>query len=331
MNNGNVGIVRERSILDNPVDRQILAEIQQRNQKHIEELDFDPAEAGHVRIFNVGPKLYRIPLGGLGEFLIPACEEGKPYSKPLEILKMTPEGKNDDMQKMSLRIINGYGIAESLVGYGKFCNPSTDLRRFGVFTCGAFTTVQFPDNTREVVLTSEINDFLKKQKKLGVKLEIINTREVTDIAIKAARKFGDRRKENEIAQDILDAKLPTEAELEEANDRLTDWKLNLVREADEFYRVGNNLEIQNQHRWAAESSGNSDRPWVKSAVAKSLCNVCSSPLNPGQAICLGCKGIVEGMEQVVIDRRIPGYEYLWDKNHPSHKDYKAPAAAKAAN
>ena len=75
------------NLLDNPVDRQILAELAERNQKHIERVDESYKDLGTIKIFNVGPIPHVISLGGLGMFTVPACAPGRIYSEPLEIWK----------------------------------------------------------------------------------------------------------------------------------------------------------------------------------------------------------------------------------------------------
>jgi len=317
--------------LQNPTDLQILSELQARNQKQIEPLDFDHTEEGEVFVFNIGPNQHQVSLGGLGTFTIPACPKDRAYSEPLRIWKKTPEGKNDDMNKMSLRICDGHAIAESVVAYGKFMGGNTDsmfspdLRNFGVFTCGAFVTMEIgegKDKKRETILASERIDFLKRARIDRVKAVVINTREVTDIAIKAARKNGDRRKDAEIAQDILDCKLPTEAELEEAHQRMNKFCLKLVEIANAFYRENKLGEINSLMRWAAAVTGNTGLPWVAGSLLMSKCEVCGNSLLPDVAICLGCKSVVTGKELIVIEKQIAGYESLWDPSHPAYRGHK---------
>lgn len=309
----------ERSLLDNPVDRQILSELQSMNQKHVELLDEEYKDLGKVYIFNVGPEEWSMPMGGLGTFRIPSCPEDRIYSLPMDdIWKMHPEGYNVDMQKIVERPTNGWGIAEAIVGYGKFCTPSSDLRRFGVFTCGAFVKVQAPNHEPEVILASEVKAYQKKNR--GTK--IIPTRKVTDAAIKAAKKHGDKRSNEEIAQDILDAKLPTEAEIDEATRRWNEECLRLVEEANEYHRAGNLREIQNRHRWAAKRTNNTGLPWVEGSLIMGRCATCRTALDPEAAVCLACRTVVEGKEHIIIDRQTPGFETLWDPSHPLYRGHK---------
>lgn len=294
--------------LDNPQDKAILAELQAFNQKHIEPLDVDHTEAGTVKIFNVGPSAHLIPCGGLGEFLVKSCPEAKAYSEPLELWRQYPEGKNDDMNKMSLRLLDGNAIAESLVSFGKFCDPSSDLRKHGVFVCGAYVTIQAPGEEPTEILASEVKAFKMAYRKS----KIIQTRKVTKVAIQAARKNGDKRPEELISEDILAANLPNEAELEDAHARLSKYCMDLVAMANSYFRAGNLLEIQPLHLWAAGRTGNTGLPWAKGVVMMTACTICGNTIPPEVAICLGCKTIVPGMEEAVKARRVPGYEWLWN-------------------
>src|SRR5689334_7054441 len=117
------------NVLDNPVDRQILKELSERNQKHVERADESYMDLGTIKVFNVGPKPHLKSLGGLGMFTVPACPEDRIYSVPLEIWKMTPEGYNVDMNKIKEGLVNGWGIAEAIVGYGQFMHSTSDMRR----------------------------------------------------------------------------------------------------------------------------------------------------------------------------------------------------------
>lgn len=299
-------------ILDNPVDRQILSELAERNQKHIERADESYMDLGKVYIYNVGPLPHVISLGGLGMFSVPACPENRIYSEPLSIWKMTPEGQTVDMNKIAERLVNGWAIAEAVVGYGQFMHKSSDMRRIGIFTCGAFVTVQRKDGTREQMLASAEKPYLKQNP--GAK--VLNLRKVTKAAIDAARKHGDRRKEDEIADDILAAVLPTEAEIDEANQKLGEYCSQLVGEANDYYRNNELKEIQSLHRWAGKFTNQLDLPWMKTSLIMGKCGVCGNQLLPDVAICLGCKSVVPGKEEIVKARRVPGYEWLWAPADP---------------
>lgn len=293
--------------LNNPVDQQILNELAARNSKHIERADEQYKDLGTVNIFNVGPVPYVISLGGLGMFTIPTCPEGRIYSEPLQVWKLYPEGRTEDMNKIIEITTNGHAIAEAIVGYGKFMHPSSDMRKVGIFTAGAFVTVKHPSGQVEKLLASEVKTYQKKHKGAVV----VNTRKVTDAAIKAARKNGDEREASEIKDDILAANLPTEEEINDAHLRLNEYCSELVSEANDYYRNNELKEIQKLHRWAAIRTNNLDLPWVKTSLIMEKCGVCGNQLMPDVAICMGCKSIVPGKEDIIKARKVPGYEHLW--------------------
>lgn len=309
--------------LDNPIDRARLAELQQFNQKHIERADESYKDLGTIKIFNVGAESHVVSMGGLGLFTIPACPSNRIYSEPLEIWKLFPEGYNVDMTKMKEDLINGYAIAEGIVAYGKFSHPSSDRRRHGAFTCGAWATIQVEGREPEIILASEVKAYQKKAG--GSKIcKVINVRQVTKAAIDAARKHGDQRDESEIREDILAANLPTEAEIGEAHRHFREHDLQLVAEANDYYRNNFLLEIQKPHRAAAIRTNNHDLPWVKTSLIMQKCGVCGNSILPDVAICMGCKSIVPGKEHVVIERRVPGYEAYWQKKEePTESRKKA--------
>lgn len=312
------------SILDNPVDRQILTELAEKNQKHIERADESYRDLGTIKIFNVGPIPHVISLGGLGMFTVPACPAGRIYSEPLEIWKMTPEGQNVDMNKIAERLVNGWGIAEAIVGYGQFMHSTSDMRRIGIFTCAGFLTVQTPGKAAEKLLASAEKPYLK----LNTKAKKLNTRQVTPMAIKAAKQsgyvdllgveHGYACDEAEIAADIIAGDLPTEAEIDEATAQLHKHCTGLVHEANDYYRNNHLDEIQALHRWAGAFTGQLELPWMKTSLILKPCGICGNPLLPDVAICMGCKTIQPGKESQIIERRVAGYEHLWNPSHPAY-------------
>lgn len=300
------------------------------NQKQIERADESYLDLGTVKIFNVGPMPYVIGLGGLGLYTVPACPQGRIYSRPLEVWKMTPEGYNVDMNKMAERLVNGWAIAEAIVGYGQQMHESTDMRKMGIFTCGGYVTVESEDGTRGKILASLEKPYMKVNRTS----KVINIRQATKPAIDAARKcgytdllgqpHGGSQPEKEIIQDIIDGHLPTEADLDEATGHLHKYCTNLVHEANDYYRNNDLKEIQPLHRWSGQFTNQIDLPWMKTSLIMGKCGVCGNQLNPDVAICLACKSVVPGKEHVVIANCVQGYERLWDPSHPA---YKAPAAA----
>lgn len=300
------------------------------NQKQIERADESYLDLGTVKIFNVGPMPYVIGLGGLGLYTVPACPPGRIFSKPLEVWKMTPEGYNVDMNKMAERLVNGWAIAEAIVGYGQQMHESTDMRKMGIFTCGGYVTVESEDGARGKILASLEKPYMK----LNRTSKVINLRQPSKPAIEAARKsgyidlngqpHGGTQPEAQIIQDIIDGNLPTEADLDEATGHLHKYCTALVHEANDYHRNNELKEIQPLHRWAGAFTGQIELPWMKTSLIMSKCGICGNQLLPDVAICMGCKTVQPGKEAVIIAKRVPGYEHLWD---PSHSAYVAPAEA----
>jgi hypothetical protein len=115
---------------------------------------------------------------------------------------------------------------------------------------------------------------------------------------------------------------PTRKEIDAAKAALRKYDLLLVEQANQFHQAGPNQweNIQTRtHRAAAIRTGNGDLPWVRGAVQMSKCNVCGSTLDPDAAICIGCKSVVPGKEDIVIKARVPGYEHLWTKPKGNEK------------
>lgn len=298
----------------NPAHAERLAAMQNIAQKNIERADEDYKDLGVVRIFNIGPDQHQISMGGQGTFTIPPCPKNRLYSTPLELFKLVPDGRPVDMNKVVEVLINGFELAESIVGYGQGMGGSVDLRKFGVFVCGAFVTLKRPDaEEMETILASKVKWFQKQYR--GSK--VIQTRKCTKAAIQAARKNGDERDEEEIRRDILDALLPTEDELDQAQKLMNEYDLALVETANGHFRAGELPEIKANHRRAAIRTNNAGLPWVQGSIMMGKCNVCGNALAPDVAICLGCKSVVEGKEHIVIARRVPGYEHLWMKEPSS--------------
>ena len=108
-------------------------ELRGRNSKIIERSDVDYKSMGHIYIYNVGPHRWNIGRGGLGEFIIPPCPEGAEVSPPLKIMRMYPEGKHLDMNKMAEILQDGMKLAIDIVGYSPHRSKGADLRKFGVF------------------------------------------------------------------------------------------------------------------------------------------------------------------------------------------------------
>jgi hypothetical protein len=213
------------------------------------------------------------------------------------------------------------------LGYGVGFPPEYGLRKMGCFACNAMATMEFQDR-QETILRSQVNEFHKKQRRA----KEIQTREVTPAAIKAfrasfdpktwsqlevthpeqAEMFFGLKSDKDIGDAILRGDLPTEEEIDDANERLTAHAKDLVTQANAFYAAGNQLEAtQPPYLWAAKRTGNSGLPWAKGVVMMVNCAWCQSPINPEAILCLACGNIAPGKEQAVIDARLPKFEHLW--------------------
>src|SRR5512146_1736677 len=75
-----------------------------------------------IRIYNVGPWTWTRPMASLGTFTVPACEPGKPYSKPLEIPYILRETVPHEASnwKMTNRFEDGVDVAKAILGEGPF-------------------------------------------------------------------------------------------------------------------------------------------------------------------------------------------------------------------
>jgi hypothetical protein len=114
--------------------RQAREELASKNHKIIYQLPEELRIAGDpIHIFNVSNKTFHRSMGGFGPFVIPACEKGQPYSRPLQIPFIMSEGIPVDMEHIEFRETSGRAFAQDVVGFGKFRHPTEDLREQGVF------------------------------------------------------------------------------------------------------------------------------------------------------------------------------------------------------
>lgn len=292
-----------------------LRAMQAMNQKHVERADRSFEDLGTLKIFNISPLPHVKSLGGLGSFTIQGCPADCIYSAPLEIWKLTPEGYNVDMNKMKEDLVNGYAIAEAIVGYGKFMHPSSNMRNRGIFTCGSHLKIQVKGHPPEEILASELKLHQGRAEQTYGRgaMTIINEREATPAAVKAFRKsynaetwatcltsadyYAGLRSDKEVAEAILSANLPTEQEIDTANALLMKYCASMVEEANEYFRNNDLKEIQGIHRWCAQRTGQLDLPWVKTSIIMTPCDVCGNPLQPNVLICRGCSTVVKGKEE----------------------------------
>ena len=97
-----------------------------------------------VYIFNVSPWPFSVGLGSLGNFFIPACEDGQRFSRPLKIpgilQEQYPEGDN---QMKLLKAESGRNVAQQILGIGAHLHPRNALTLRGVFSSAT------PEPTRE--------------------------------------------------------------------------------------------------------------------------------------------------------------------------------------
>ena len=88
-----------------------------------------------VFIFNVSPWPFSVGLGSLGNFYIPACEDGQAHSRGLKIpgivQEQYPEGDN---QMKLLKAESGRNIAQQILGIGPHLHPRNSLTLRGVFS-----------------------------------------------------------------------------------------------------------------------------------------------------------------------------------------------------
>lgn len=90
-------------------------------------------------IYNVGPKSHTVPLGTMGQFLIPACPEGEEYSDPVShmgkpgIPAIVPQNVVTSVEGNRVQHgwdmeTTGEGVAKDIIGTGL-----SDRRKYGVF------------------------------------------------------------------------------------------------------------------------------------------------------------------------------------------------------
>jgi hypothetical protein len=99
----------------------------------------DQRKFPHVYIFNTFQREHKIPLGGWGTFVIPACPKGQPYSKPLMIPGVAIQEYDlaDGGGNMGVNFDDGMAVANDILGVNSFSSAldlyTTNLEWFGVF------------------------------------------------------------------------------------------------------------------------------------------------------------------------------------------------------
>ena len=119
--------------------QQVQAEISQfmgQNQRTVEPVIpsiLRRAEEEALYIFNVSPWPYMQNLGTLGTRVVPACEEGRRYSKPLVIPGTVVEYVPANESQMRPILHDGEQVANDIVGIGPHLMPYNSLVRRGCF------------------------------------------------------------------------------------------------------------------------------------------------------------------------------------------------------
>lgn len=92
---------------------------------------------------------------------------------------------------------------------------------------------------------------------------------------------------------VAAGEMPTEAELAEARQRLTEFQRRLVAAADlEWERTKNPMFITDLERRAARQLG-LEKPWLYDARPLADCPVCAEKIKPGVAVCKSCGAILD--------------------------------------
>lgn len=180
-------------------------------------------------IFNIYQKAWAVPLGGLGEFRIPACPEGKPYSEPLIVKGMVRDEYDlGDSGRMSWNALPGEQLAKAIVGL---------------------------DSS-----SPQLSEFTTNREWWGVFLS--NT------------------------------KVPTEAELAEAQRKLTALMSIFLERGDALAAQGKLGDIGANERTAARFL-NQKRSWAQLPEKMDNCPGCGEPIRPGVVKCKECGAILD--------------------------------------
>jgi hypothetical protein len=92
---------------------------------------------------------------------------------------------------------------------------------------------------------------------------------------------------------VAAGEMPTEAELEEARQRLEDFHRRLVAAADlEWERSHNPMFITDLERRAAREL-RLEKPWLYDPKPLADCPVCAEKIKPGVAVCRSCGAILD--------------------------------------
>jgi hypothetical protein len=109
-------------------------ELRSKNQKIVYNVPEELKDTGKpIYIFNLSPKSYQRSMGSYGQFLIPACSEGRKYSEALIIPRVVYDMYHEGMFKMIATPDSGRKLAMDILGFGAYHAPDEDLRKWGVF------------------------------------------------------------------------------------------------------------------------------------------------------------------------------------------------------
>ena len=91
------------------------------------------AKDHQIYIFNVGPWQHTRMLGSWGNYIVPACEPGKPYASGNPIPGIYHEPIPVNEANFQLEGIEGGFVADQILGVGKNMSINTGLVKLGVF------------------------------------------------------------------------------------------------------------------------------------------------------------------------------------------------------
>jgi len=218
------------------------------NFPEILEEDREFAEENNIYIYNVSPIKHMLQHPLIGKMVIPACEPGEKYSKPVVLPGFVFYGVRTEMQEGELRKESGRSVAVDLLGLGPFRNAANSLLRWGVFIAAQDTF----DATKVTEIKTSKNASLTmpewvKKGKLGT--------------------------------------TPTDKELRKANEAFEKTDFELIAEADKYANEGpKGMEnITAQHRDAARRRGQ-NREWAKAMEALADCPGCGDKVRPGVVV-----------------------------------------------
>jgi hypothetical protein len=158
----------------------------------------------HCYIFNLGPMKHVVERGSLGTFVIPACEQGQPYSKPLVLPSIVRSSYLDAATyAMKTDDIEGKYIAKDLLnpylGDDSKLSEGSNLLEQGCF----WTFNETPTEDELAEARGRLEKFLRKLLDIATRLETEgNLNTITPYMRLAATYFGEDRTWNKIYRKI---------------------------------------------------------------------------------------------------------------------------------